>query len=642
MAELPSANVFIDDEAGAFGGGTGYAIVMGCVEKNADLTPRVFASTKALLAQHGYSQAADYCSLHFEGTKKPVVFVGLPTATAGTIGRQNSTGVTGSCAITIAAGLAGVLDEVDAKILVKTGGTIGVNGIVFDYSLDGGRTFKTIRLGTASSYTIPYVGLVINFGAGTLNANDVYTFTTTAPMWDAAGLTAARQALAAQQKLARTWMVIGDLSNSTFAGYVTTEANAYDTAVDRFVVARAQLRDRLPLAAMAKVKKQITGTQTLTFAVTANTITRSAGSWIADGFAIDDQVTVSGTVSNNVTGTVTALTATVMTVSAALANEGPTSNYAVVGSSKLVFASGGNTVTRFSGNWFNDGFAIGDSVTITGTASNNYTKTITNLTSTVMTFASGVVSETIRSDLATFSKGETMAAWMSGLDAAFASVDGQRRADLAAGRLRHTSPITAWFFRRPVAWAASIREYQHDIHIPTYRKSDGPLLDWSNTDADGKVVEFDERTDGGGLAARFTCSRTYANGPNGPFIALSLTRAAEGSLLSRTHNMQVANLACTVAHAETENVIGQVLVLNDDGTGSDASLSIIEERVNSALQIALLQARAEGQRASMAKWTASRTDILNTPGATLTGTLDLNLNGTVEQVTTRVRIQTGG
>src|SRR5690349_24721138 len=167
MADLPSANTIIDDEAGGFGGGTGYCVVFACVEKNADLTPRVFSSAKALLSQHGYTPGASYVALHIEKTRKPVIYVGLPTATAGTIGRQNSSGVTGSSAVSVAAGANGVLEEVDASIEVTKGGTIGTDPIEFSLSLDGGKTSKKVRLGTANSYTIPYVGLVLNFGAGT-------------------------------------------------------------------------------------------------------------------------------------------------------------------------------------------------------------------------------------------------------------------------------------------------------------------------------------------------------------------------------------------------------------------------------------------------------------------------------------------
>lgn len=650
MAELPSASLTIDDEAGAFSGNTGYLVVMSCVERNADATPRVFSSTKALLAQHGYSAGADYCAMHFEETRKPIIFVGLPTVTAGTIGRQNAEGVTGSSAISVAAGSAGVLDEVDGIVTVTKGGTIGTDQIAFTLSLDGGRSEKPVRLGTASSYTIPYVGLVLNFGAGTLAVGDVYTFKTTAPMWDGDGVTDARTALAAQKKPARSWLLVGDVPDSTVAGDVVTELNAYETSNQRFVYGRIQLRDRLPQAELSVVGKRMTGSPTLTFAEvggTGDTITRSAGSWIDDGFAVGDIVTVTGSASNNVTGAIASLSATVITFGTTdLANEGPVAGCSVVAYEGLTFAEvggTGDTITRNRGSWLADGFRVGDTVTITGTSSNNVSGAIAALTATVLTFGStDLAAEVIGVDRVTITAGETMAAWIASLDAAFASIDDKKRIDIAVGRGAKKSPITGWHLRRGAAWAASLREYQHDLQIPCWRKSDGPLDGWSLEDADDQVVEYDERTDGGALAARFTCMRTWANGPNGAFIALSLTRAPEGSLLSRTHNMAVTDLACTVTQAETENAIGQVLVLKSDGTGSDASLSLIEERVNSALQIALLQDKGEGPRASSAVWRASRSDILNVPGAELTGALTLLLNGTLEKISTRVRIQTAG
>lgn len=650
MAELPSANVTIDDEAGAFAGGTGYLVVMGCAELNADATPRVFSSTKSLIAQHGYAQGVDYASMHFEEARKPVIYVGLPAATAGVSGSFDTTGVTGTCAITVAAGSNGFLEEVSGSVTVVDGGTVGADLITFSLSLDGGRTSKLIRLGTASSYTIPYVGIVLNFGAGTLVADDVMTFRTTAPMWDSAGLLAGRTALAAQLKLARSWLVVGDLPNSTFAGHVTTQVNAYETANQRFVYARAAIKDRSPLALAAKNRKKMVGDPQLTFAevgATGDTITRATGSWITDGFAVGDVVTVSGSVSNNVTGRIASLSATVLTFDTTdLANEGPVSGVTIVGSASYTFlevGASGDTITRSSGSWLNDGFAVGDTVVITGTASNNVTGAIAALSATVLTFGTtDLANEEIRSDLVTIVKSQSMAAYVAAKDAAFASVDDQKRIDLSLGRASKASPITAWQLRRPAAWAASLREYQHDLHIPSWRKADGPVDGWDMMNEAGTVVEFDERSDGGALAGRFTCFRTYGNGPIGSFVALSLTRATEGSLLSRTHNMSVANHACSVVQAETENAIGQVLQLNSDGTGTDASLSLIEARVNSALQIALLQQGSEGPRASSAVWSASRSDVLNIPAAELTGVLDLRLNGTLEKISTRVRIQTAG
>jgi len=645
MASLPSSTVTVSAEAGPSAGGTGYIAVFGCVGTNADVTPRVFATAKSLLAQHGYSPAVDYCAHHIETTRKPILFVGLPIVTAATLGRENASGVLGTSVISVAAGAAGYLDEVDASVTVTTAGTIGANGIVLSISMDGGRTSKPVRLGTATSYTVPYLGIVISFAAGTLLAKDVYTFTTTAPLWDSAGIAAARVALAAQQKATRSWMPIGDVANATQAGYLTTAVNSFETSNKRFVLARTNVRDRLPLASMSRVTVRMSGTPTLTFlevGAGSDTITRSAGSFIADGFAIDDVITVAGSVSNNVTAVVTGVAATVLTLGAAVAddlvNEGPVSSCTIVGSNRLLFAA--TTATRSGGSWLSDGFAVGDSVTFGGTASNNIAVTITVLTATVLTFAAGGAAETIGTRTATAVKGETMAAWVASMDSAFASVDAQKRIDIGMGRLRKPSPITGWDFRRPVAWPASIREYTKDIHITNWRVQDGPLDGWSMLDLDGNVVEYDERSDGGGLAGRFTCATTLDNGPNGAFIATSLTRESEGSLLSYTHNVYVANVACTVVQQVTTQFIGLTPPLNTDGTLQAASRSKLETRVNNALARALLTefVPGEGARASLAVWRMSTTDVLNVVGATVTGAADLRVNGTIVNVVTSVRV----
>src|SRR5687767_1996067 len=100
MATLPSATTTIDAAAGAGAGGTGYCVVIAPVGTSADSTPRVFTSAKGILAQHNYSPGVDYAALHIEATKKPVIFVGVPVATAGTFGQNDQSGVVGTSVIT--------------------------------------------------------------------------------------------------------------------------------------------------------------------------------------------------------------------------------------------------------------------------------------------------------------------------------------------------------------------------------------------------------------------------------------------------------------------------------------------------------------------------------------------------------------
>lgn len=657
MPTLPKATTTIDDKAGAVAAGLDYLTVIGAVATSADTTPRVFTDAKALTTKHSYSDAADYCAMHFEETKKPIIFLGLPIVTAGAISQQDGSLVTGTSAITVAAGTLGCTSKTQGILTVTTGGTIGTSQIMFDLSLDGGRTTKKVRLGTATSYTIPDLLQVISFAAGTLVAGDVFKWRTSAGRWDNAGLVAAKTALAAQNKSARSWLVVGDCPLKQDVDDILTQVNAYETSNDRFVYARAQARAPYAAAKMSRTRVHMTGAPSLTFAevgATGDTITRATGSWVTDGFAVGDMIVVSGTVSNNFTAlaALTAVSATVLTLDTDDLVAEVTTAARIYASPKVVFlevGATGDTITRTaaSGSFIADGFRVGQKIVVTGTALNNITAAagLTAVTATTLTLdTDDLANETIGAfPISITAVAETDTDWITSIDGVMAAVDDKKRIDIGAGEAAKASPITLWNLDRPVSWAASLREYaSKDIHIPTWRKDDGALDGWDLEDANGNLVYHDERSSGGLLAARFTCFRTWANGPAGAFIAMSLTRATEASLLSYTHNMAVANVACSISQTEAENAIGQVLQLNSDGTGTKDSLAKIEERVNSALERNLLaDLFGEGPRASKAVWKAKTNDVLNVVNATLNGVLSLLLNGTLVNINTTVKVQTG-
>lgn len=647
MPNLPAANTTVSEQPNALASGADLIAVISPVATSPDTTPRVVSSTQALLSQYGYAQGVDYCAHHFNDTGLPVLFVGVPITNAGTIGSLDNTGVTGTSAITVTADVNGVLEEVFASVTVTAGGTVGTAGILLSLSLDGGVTSSVIRLGTATTYTIPYVGLVLNFGSGTLNVNDVVTFRSKSPTASTAAITAARIALAAQQSITRTWLVIGDDSSTsdTFATTVNAEANNFATANARYVMARTYIADVLPLAKKSKPVVTSAAGASLTFAATGHTITRGAGSFITEGFAVGQMVTGNSPLNTGVLGEITVLTATVMTFASGLTNEGPITTASLQGTEALTWAASGFTITRTLGSWLNDGFAVGMSVVTTGSTSNNDTLVITALTATVMTFAAGVVNEgPLPSSTVSIVQSETYTAHVSAASAAYASIAASPRANISYGRARGVASfITGSQHRRPAAWLASLREYQHDVQTATYRKADGPLGGgggWQLTDTNGNIVEYDERTVGGALAGLFTCLRTWGNGPRGAFVALDLTRDNDNAFLSRSQNEAVANVAEQVIQSTTEEAIGELLILNSDGTGTDASLAVIEGKVNDALQLNLLQddGDGEGPAASMAVWTASRTDVLSSPGSILHGTCVLEVNGTLEQISTTLSV----
>ena len=655
MATLPSATQTISETAGAPGAGTDLVCVWSPCATSDDAVPRLFGSAAAAYAQHGYCEGVEYAARHVQKTGKGFMFVGLPIAAVGVVGRVDKTGNTGTSVASVAAGGDGVLGSHDGEIVVESGGTIGTSQIRIKVSCDGGRSYKSVRLGTGNSYVIPFVGVTLSFAAGTLVTGDtVITWHGSAPRSDASGWASARAALAAQLKTFRSVVLCGALQNATEGNAFADEIDAYATENDRFIFARAEVPDRLPLAAMSRERVSMTGAPTITFLEvggTGDTITRSAGSFVSDGFAVGDTITVAGAVAtagyNNVTGVIASLTATVITLGTTdLINEGPISGVTITATPTITFAEvggTGDTITRNRGSWVADGFRAGDLVTVAGTASNNVTTDgVTTVTALVLTLnTTDLAAEVIGSYGLTIAAGQTQAVWAAAQDAAFETVN-SFRLDLALGMARFTSPFSAWTIRRPASWFASVREYQHDLHVATWRKSDGDV-DADLLDADGNLAEYDDRVDGAAASAgRFTSLRSWGNGPTGGFVSQSLTRGDDGSLLSLTHNVAVVNLAMSTTQYATENVIGRSLVLNANGTAATDALNTVQSEVNAALELALLQNRGEGPRASSAVWTPSADDILNVPEALLTGVLVLNLNGTIHSVATTVRISAGG
>lgn len=657
MATLPSASVAVDPTAAAPGGGDDLICVLGACVSLADRKPRQYGTVASLIQNHGYCEGAEYASMHFAGTGLPLLFVGMPIGTAGAVSRSTGFTNTGTSVVTAVAGVNGVLAEHEGVVRVVAGGTIGTSQIKLEISLDGGRSYQPVRLGTAVSYVVPNVGVTLNFAAGTLVTGDVaLQWYGSGPLVNTADFAAVRAELAAGLRTFRSLLVIGDAPNLAAASALVTQLNAYATENDRHIYGRWSVRDRLAQAQMSIPQARLTGTPTLTFAEvggTGDTVTRNTGSWIADGFVNGDFVAFAGTALNNVSGPITGLTDTIMTFGttdlAAEVIAVQPGGVTCVGSPTITFAEvggTGDTITRSRGSWLVDGFRVGDTLGVTGSASNNVsTDAITGVTATVLTLnTTDLAAEVIGAAGLTIVSNQTKAQWMAARDAEFASLDAQPRIDLSAGRSSEPSPFSGWLRRVPAAWLASVREYQHDLHIPTWRKDLGPAgVGGGLFNANNDLVEWDDRVDGeAGSAARFTTLRTWANGPRGTFVALSLTRAGDGKIESLTHNQAVICAAANTVQIATENVIGRTLQLNSDGTATKESLGVIRAEVNNALRLVLLSDRGEGPRCSSASWAPDPADVYNVAEPVMHGVLSLLLNGTIHSVQTKVRVQTNG
>lgn len=176
-----------------------------------------------------------------------VLAIRAATNTAGT-----SSTVTATAAGTSVMTVTGTpVDTYYVKVQILVGGTQGTTGMTFQISLDAGRNYgPAIVLGTATSYVIGSTGITMNFAAGTFLAGGTYTFATTEPTWNTAGIQAALNAFQASQ-----YGVIG--VGSTHIVGVMTGANAttiqgyLDTLATGFIYTRAivNARDASPAAA---------------------------------------------------------------------------------------------------------------------------------------------------------------------------------------------------------------------------------------------------------------------------------------------------------------------------------------------------------------------------------------------------------
>jgi hypothetical protein len=640
MPSLPRARTRVSEQPGSLASGTDIVCALAPVPENADFQPRLFSSTSALLDLHGYSEGAEFVAAHFEDTGLPVYFVGLPIGTAGVVSRRNTAGNTGSSVVSVAGDS---LSEHKGVVKVVTGGTVGTDQIALDVSLDGGRVYTRVRLGTGNAYTLPYVGPALAFGAGTLVAGDtVITWEASGPRIDSADLAEARAALAAELQLFRDMILIGDVTTAEEATALLTQVNAYETSDDRFTLARCNVYDRQPVREIAQHSiRMVPGA--LTFETTGDTVTRAAGSWLADGLAVGDVVVFTGTASNNATHTIEALTADVITVVGNLVDEVSSAGAVVVSHVGLAFDDSSETVTRSRGSWLDDGFRVGDVVTTDGTSggTNDFAAAVTVATALVLTFASGTVDAdevaAVDGDV-TVTAGQAKADWMTEITDEFEAITDAPRISLAAGKRACLNPITGAYLRRPPSWGAAWRSYQHDLHVTTWRKRDGILSRFASDDPE----DWDDRVDGeAGSAARFTTFRSWANGSRGTYLAVDCTRATEGQLRVHVANTNVVNLVQAICQVEGENVVGATLELNDDLTATETSLrAFAEDPINARLERELLtNLRGEGKRASAVRWTASREDKYNQAENTMHGTASVTLGGIVFNVDTSVVIR---
>lgn len=291
MAAGGSVNITIVDGGSAtlVVPGSSVQLVLGCCSAgttNQIISTRTPATLTTNLGVGPLVEAAGLTALA-GGT---VLAMKVPSAVAGTLGTVTHTGA-GTSVVT-ATGTPNDTYYIQFKVI--TGGTIGVAGILFQISLDAGRSFNTsssptIALGTANTYLIPGTGVTLNFAAGTVLAGQTETLSTNEPYWNTAGIQSALTAFQASTYAiggVGSIHIVGSPGFATATGANASTINGYlNTLATGFIYQRALMasRDASPAALYSGTGETeaawITALQTDYSAVSATRMWASAGYW---------------------------------------------------------------------------------------------------------------------------------------------------------------------------------------------------------------------------------------------------------------------------------------------------------------------------------------------------------------------------
>lgn len=193
--------------------------------------PAAFARVSDVVANFGDGPMVEAAAYYIEKFGRPVLIVRTGETIVGTF-PDGAVAVfvgTGTSVVTVDDGGTAPFDDFEFFFRVVNPGTIGVEGITFQWSLDGGRTLSQVTaLGTATTFVFPTSGgAAIDFAAGTLVALDTVTFGGNAPKWNTTEIAAALDVLIASIQSWEICHVVGDLT-----------AADHDTIDPKFLAAR--------------------------------------------------------------------------------------------------------------------------------------------------------------------------------------------------------------------------------------------------------------------------------------------------------------------------------------------------------------------------------------------------------------------
>jgi hypothetical protein len=205
----------VDGALGVLPAGSRLLAVVGISSLGTAAAPTTLAKVKDISTTFGIGPMPEAAALLPEVYQRPVLCLRAAQAGAGTCGAVAHTGA-GTSVVSVS--VATSADDYEFGWYCVTGGTIGVAGITFQYSLDGGRTKSPVMaLGIPNTFTFPNSGgVTISFAPGTVLANQKEEFRGTAPTFDGTSLGAALDALNLSQQPWEGVLIAGTVDATIF------------------------------------------------------------------------------------------------------------------------------------------------------------------------------------------------------------------------------------------------------------------------------------------------------------------------------------------------------------------------------------------------------------------------------------------
>lgn len=270
----------------------------------------VYGSSERVRTVFGETMLTEIAENHFalDAARHPIAVVATAITTNGVL-HLDVSGVNGSSAVTADEAVFPKGDWPGIQIDVVEGGTIGTPGILLDLSIDYGQTKTRVALGTATSVEYAEKGIKLDFGAGDLDTGDQITGWTEPPKWNTTQLQAAMAAATSSMALFSLVCIAEPLVPADGAT-ISTWLNTLESSTPR----------RYAHVIGAK-RRQYHATEEITITGTfananPDTLTRSTGSFVTDGFKPGMRVTIGNANEAANEGTfvrVATVTATVLT-----------------------------------------------------------------------------------------------------------------------------------------------------------------------------------------------------------------------------------------------------------------------------------------------------------------------------------------